>query len=75
MSVTHLISIPIGFRSHSPVQYLFKRQRVLMMTQVKTTHRFINHSTCEVTDSMSTNCKNDMWTEITNPFGFRSQNC
>jgi len=25
---------------------------------------FINDNFCEVTDSMSTNCKNDMWTEI-----------
>jgi len=31
-----------------------------MTTQVKTTWSFINHSNCEVTDSMSFNCKNDM---------------
>jgi len=28
-----------------------------MTTQVKTTWSFINHSNCEVTDSMSFNCK------------------
>jgi len=28
----------------------------------------IRHSFCEVTDSMSTNYKNDIWTEITNPW-------
>jgi len=26
-------------------------------------------------DSMSFYCKNDMWTEITNPCRFRSHNC
>jgi len=57
MSVTHLLSIPMGFRSNRSIQYWCRRQRVLMMTQVKTTYSFINHSTCEVTDSMSTNCK------------------
>jgi len=38
-----------------------------MMTQVKNNHSekkikksFINHSLCEVTGSMPTNCKNDM---------------
>jgi len=46
-----------------------------MMTQVTTTWSVINHSNCEVTDSMSFNCKNDIWTEITNPHRFRSHNC
>jgi len=46
-----------------------------MTTQVKTTWSVINHSNCEVTDSMSFNCKNDMWTKITNPCRFRSHNC
>jgi len=45
------------------------------MTQVKTTWSFINHSNCEVTDSISTNCKNDIWTEITNISRLGSQNC
>jgi len=45
------------------------------MTQVKNTWSFINHTICEVTDPMSFNCKNDMWTEITNPCRFRSHNC
>jgi len=35
----------------------------------------IRHSFCEVTDSMSTNYKNDIWTEITNPWWLGSQNC
>jgi len=44
-----------------------------MTIQVKTTSNFINHSNCEVTDSMSFNCKNDIWrTEIINPYRFRS---
>jgi len=34
------------------------------MTQVKTIYSLINHSTCEVTDSVSTNCKNDIWTGL-----------
>jgi len=42
-----------------------------MTTEVKTTWSFINHSNCEVTDSMSFNCKNDMWTGITNPWKCR----
>jgi len=46
-----------------------------MTTQVKTTSSFINHSNCKVTDSISFNCKNDMWTEITNPCRFRSNSC
>jgi len=46
-----------------------------MTTQVKTTWNFINHSNCEVTDSMWFNCKKDMWTEIANPCRFRSHNC
>jgi len=38
-----------------------------MTTQIKAIKVLrINHSNCEVTHSMSTNCKNDMWTEITN---------
>jgi len=32
-----------------------------MMTQVKTIYSLINHSTYEVTDSTSTNCRNDIW--------------
>jgi len=32
-----------------------------MMTQVKTIWSFINHSNCEVTDSMWFNCKKDIW--------------
>jgi len=40
-----------------------------------TTQIFINHSFCEITDSMSPNWKNGMWTEITNPCRLRSQNC
>jgi len=43
-----------------------------MTTQVKTTWSFINHSNCEVTDSMSFNCKNDMWTD---PCRFGSHKC
>jgi len=46
-----------------------------MITQVKTTWSFINQSNCEVTDSTLFNCKNDIWTEITNPCRFRSHNC
>jgi len=46
-----------------------------MKTQVKTTWSFINHRNCEVTYSMSFNCENCMWTEITNPCRFRSHNC
>jgi len=41
------------------------------MTQVKITWSFINYSNCEVADSLSFNCKNDMWTEITSPCKFR----
>jgi len=33
------------------------------------------HSFCEVTDSVSTDCKNDMWTKIINSCRLRSQNC
>jgi len=33
---------------------------------------FINHSNYKVTDSMPTNCKDDMWTEITNICRVRS---
>jgi len=43
-----------------------------MTTPVKTTWNFINHSNCEVTEYVSCNCKNDMWTDITN---FRSHSC
>jgi len=46
-----------------------------MMTQFKTTWNFIYHSNCEVPDAMSFYCKNDMWTEITNPCRFKSHNC
>jgi len=46
-----------------------------MTTQVTKAIKFINHSNCEITDSMSTNCKNDMWTEITNICRLGSQNC
>jgi len=46
-----------------------------MTTQVKTTRSFINPSNCELTDSMSFNCNNDMRIEITNPCRFRSHNC
>jgi len=46
-----------------------------MTAQVKSNWSFINHSFREVTDSMSTNCKNDMWTEITNPCRLKNQNC
>jgi len=35
---------------------------------------FMNHTNCEVPDAMPTNCKNDMWTEITNICRLRSQN-
>jgi len=45
-----------------------------MTTQTKSNLRFINHSDCEVTDSMSTNCKNDVWTKITNLCRLKSQN-
>jgi len=45
------------------------------MTHVKTTWSFIDHSNCEVTDSMSFNYKNDIWLEITNACWFRSHNC
>jgi len=31
----------------------------------KSNKSFINRRNCEVIDSMSTYCKNDMWTEIT----------
>jgi len=44
-----------------------------MITQVIKSN-FMNHTNCEVTDSMPTNCKNDMWTEITNICRLRSQN-
>jgi len=54
MSMTYLISILIGLYSIS-----VKGKRVLTMTEVN----FINHSNCEVTDSVSTNRKNDVWTE------------
>jgi len=66
ISVTHLISILIGFHLH-----LYKRQRVVMtILNVKAIEvlSIIRHSFCEVTDSMSTNYKNDIWTEITNPW-------
>jgi len=43
-----------------------------MMTHLRTTWNFINHRICDLTDSMSFNCNNDMWTEITNPCRFRS---
>jgi len=46
-----------------------------MMTQIKSTLSFINHSFCAVTDSMLTNCKNGMCTEITDPCKLRSRNC
>jgi len=47
-----------------------------MTTQViyKINPSFINHN-YEVTDSMSTHCKNDMWTEITYICRLRNQNC
>jgi len=32
----------------------------------------IMHSNCEVTDSVSNNCKNDLWTETTNIWRLRS---
>jgi len=35
-----------------------------MTAQVKSKWSVINHSNCQVTDSMSTNYKNDMWNEI-----------
>jgi len=35
----------------------------------------MNHTNCEFTDSMATNCKNDMWSEIINICRLRSQNC
>jgi len=38
----------------------------------KKNQSFINHSFCEVTDSILTNCKNDMWTEIINPCRVRT---
>jgi len=44
-----------------------RRQKVLVMTQVKSIQSFINQSFCEITDSMSTNGKNGMWAEIFNP--------
>jgi len=44
-----------------------------MTTQVKSTQSFINHSFCEVIDSMSTNSKNEMWTKITNPCRLKSE--
>jgi len=34
----------------------------------------MNHSNCVVADSMPTNCKNDMWTEITSMCRLRHQN-
>jgi len=45
------------------------------MTQVKAIkfQSFINHSFCEVTDFVKR--KNDMWTEITNCYRHRAQNC
>jgi len=46
-----------------------------MTTQDKTTWSFINHSNCEVTDSMSFNFKTDIWSETTNPFRFESHDC
>jgi len=45
-----------------------------MTAQVETIWSFINHSNCEVTYSISFTCKNDIWTEITNPCRFRSHN-
>jgi len=44
-------------------------------TNCKSNLSFINHSNYEVTNSMSTNHKNDMWTEITNICRLRSQKC
>jgi len=46
-----------------------------MTTQIKTTWSFISHSNCEVTDSMSFNCKNDLSIEVTNPCRFRGHIC
>jgi len=34
----------------------------------------MNHTNCEVPDSLPTNCKSGMWTEITNICWLRSQN-
>jgi len=36
-----------------------------MMTQVKSNSSFINHSNCEVTNSMTAYYRNNMWTEFT----------
>jgi len=33
----------------------------------------MNHTNCEFSDSMLTNCKNDMWTEITNICRLKSE--
>jgi len=41
-----------------PCRKCYKRQRLLQ--HKLSTSSFINHSNCEVTDSMSTNCKNDL---------------
>jgi len=49
--MTHSIGVLIGFT------YYERRQRVLMTTQVKRNWSFINHSNCNVTDSISTNWK------------------
>jgi len=49
--------------------FLWRRKRKAIV------YRYINHNFCEITDSVSSNCKNDMWTEITNPCRLRNQNC
>jgi len=54
--MAHLISILIGFHL-----YQHRRKRVFTTTQVQ---NFINRSFSEVTYSMLTNCKNDMWAGI-----------
>jgi len=69
ISVTNLFSIQIGLHS-----YYYRRQRGLVTNASKKQLTFY-HSFCEVTHSVSTNCKNDMWTEVTNPCRLRSHNC
>ena len=68
--MTHFIGILIGFHL-----LLKKAESSYDNTSYKSNLSFINHSNCEVTDFMSTNSKNDMWTEITNICRLRSQNC
>ena len=65
MSMTYLICILIGFHIYSigaegrEFSWRYKLEAIKC---------FVNHTNCEVADSISFNCKNDMWTEFTRTF-------